>query len=219
MQADPDSPVMRPTNSTPVTTRPRRRNVRAHNITSWSREEKSLIYHCFQIARNEIWGRGKMKTIFMEQLRKSEIDKEKLEGTTVKKLISLMSQIGRYLPEDELKNIEESAKIAVTTLINETSDERKEEIFKGQWSVREKCIMLWAISYSVRKVAKPNKERTKVWSEVFYPRCLYKREFDPKKRSTFKNNILKEKLFPEIKLKNWKKKSSIISIIILQLNR
>ena len=73
----------------------------------------------------------------MEQLRKSEIDKEKFESTTVKKLLSLMSQIGRYLPEDELKNIEESAKVAVTILINETSDERKEEIFKGQWSVRD----------------------------------------------------------------------------------
>ena len=123
-------------------------------------------------------------------MRKSEIDKEKLESTTVKKLLS---QIGRYLPEDELKNIEESAKIAITTLINETSNERKEEIFKGQWSVREKWIMLWAISYSVRKVAKPNKERTKVWSEVFYPRCPYKREFDPEKRYAVESNILKEK--------------------------
>ena len=34
VQADPGSPVMRPTNSTPITTRPRRRNVQAHNIIS-----------------------------------------------------------------------------------------------------------------------------------------------------------------------------------------
>ena len=56
-----------------------------------------------------------------------------------------MSQIWRYLPEGELKNIEESPKVAVTTLINETSDERIEEIFKGQWSVREKWIIILSV--------------------------------------------------------------------------
>ena len=61
--------------------------------------------------------------------------------------------------------------------------------------------MLWAISYSVRKVAKPNMERIKVWSDLFYSWCPYKRELDPKKYSTVQNNILKEKLFPKIQLK------------------
>ena len=47
----------------------------AHTGENWSREEKKIIYLCFQIARNKQWGRGKMKEIFMEQLRRSQLNK------------------------------------------------------------------------------------------------------------------------------------------------
>ena len=44
--------------------RPNKKNVRQQNLIKWSKEEKEIIYLCYQIARNEIWGRGKMKQIF-----------------------------------------------------------------------------------------------------------------------------------------------------------
>ena len=75
-QAGPGIPGMRPSEPPSATTaaRTRKRNVRKHNTTNWSREEKKIIYLCFQIAQNEQWGRGKMKEIFMEQLRRSEFN-------------------------------------------------------------------------------------------------------------------------------------------------
>ena len=119
----------------------------------------------------------------------------------MEKLTSLMSQINIYLGEMELKNIEERAREIVEIMVEEATPERKEEIFKGQWSRREKWIMLWATSYSTKKIKKVNKERTKVWSDIFYPRCPYKQEFNPKQRSTVKSNVLKENTFSDMELK------------------
>ena len=115
-------------------------------------------------------------------------------------LSSLMSQINIYLEEMELKNIEERAREIVEIMIEEATPERKEEIFKGQWSRREKWIMLWAILYSTKKIKKINKERTEVWSEIFYLRCPCKQEFNPKERSTVKSNVLKENTFCDMEL-------------------
>ena len=53
-QAGPGIPGMRPSEPPSATTaRTRMRNVHKHNTTKWSREEKKIIYLCFQIARNE----------------------------------------------------------------------------------------------------------------------------------------------------------------------
>ena len=53
---------------------------------------------------------------------------------------------------------------------------------------------MWAIEYPQKKVTKVNKERTRVFSEIF-PRCQYKQEFDPKSRSKVKSIILESKVY------------------------
>ena len=77
-------------------------------------------------------------------------------------------------------------------------------IYKHQWSRIEKYILLWAMQYSQQKNPKANEERTRTFSEIFYTRCQYKHEFDPRKRSTVKKNILKSNIFTTLELENMK---------------
>ena len=60
-----------------------------------------------------------MKEIFMEQLRRSKLNQEKLLNTTGEKITSLMSHISIYLEEIESKNKEEKGREVVEIMIKE----------------------------------------------------------------------------------------------------
>ena len=184
--------------------RPKKRNKRLQNIIKWSREEKKIIYLCYQVSHNKIWGKGKSKRIFREQLERSELDQEKVRKTTDNKFSSIVSQIPGYLDNEILKEIERTAETIAQEMNINITEEEKIGIYKNQWSRSEKYILLWALEYSQQKIPKANKERTRTFSEIFFPRCQYKQEFDPKKRSTVKNNILKCNIFTTLELDNMK---------------
>ena len=80
--------------------------VRTRGITrtTWSIQEKEIMFACFTYSRSERWGRNKAR-VFQDQLRKSSLNQEKLESMTTAKLNSLMSQIGKYLSNDKQAEI------------------------------------------------------------------------------------------------------------------
>ena len=185
-------------------TRPRKRNRRLQNIVKWSREEKKVIYLSYQVSHNKIWGWGKCKQMFREQLERSEQDQEKIRKTDDKKFSSIVSQIHEYLDGETMKELEATANILAQEMNANMTEEDRFEIYKDQWSRNEKYILMWAIEYSQKKVTKVNKERTRIFSEIFFPRCQYKQEFDPKNRSKVKSNILKSKVFTPMEVEQMK---------------
>ena len=152
-------------------TRPKKKNRRIQNLIKWSREEKKIIYLCYQVSHNKIWGRGKCKSIFREQLEKSELDQEKVRKPTTNKFSSIVSQIPSYLNLEDIKEIEASAENTAQEINNNITENERIKLYKNQWSRKEKYILLWAMEYSQKKIIKVNKERTRVFSEIFFPRC------------------------------------------------
>ena len=86
--------------------RPTKRKRRLQNIIKWSREEKKVIYLSYQVSHNKIWGWGKCKQMFREQLEKSELDQEKVRKTDDKKFSSIVSQIHESLDGEKMKELE-----------------------------------------------------------------------------------------------------------------
>ena len=185
-------------------TRPKKRNRRIQNIIKWSREEKKIIYLCHQVSHNKIWGWGKAKQMFREQLKKSELDQGKVKETSDKKFSSIVSQIPEYLDGETMKEIEITANTMAQEMNDNITQEERIEMYQDQWSRSEKYILMWAIEYSQKKVQKATKERTKAFSDIFFPRCQYKQKFEPKKRSTVKSNILKNNVFTSLEIERMK---------------
>ena len=95
-----------------------------------------------------------------------------------------------------MKEIETTAENTVKEINNNITENERIEIYKNLWSRKEKYIQ--------KKIMKVNKERTRIFSEIIFSRCQYKQEFDPKKRSVIKNNILKNNVFNPLELENMK---------------
>ena len=95
-----------------------------------------------------------------------------------------------------MKEIETTAENTVKEINNNITENERIEIYKNLWSRKEKYIQ--------KKIMKVNKERTRIFSEIIFSRCQYKQEFDPKKRSVIKNNVLKNNVFTPLKLENMK---------------
>ena len=64
--------------------RPTKRNRRLQNIIKCSREEKKIIFLCYQVFQNNIWGWGESIQMFREQLEKSGLDQEGYSPCTFK---------------------------------------------------------------------------------------------------------------------------------------
>ena len=86
--------------ATPKTARSARPNKRNYNKVNWSAEEKEKILYCFAYSRYEGWGRTKDK-VFLEQLDRTDLCKDKLQATNARNLSSLMTQVEHYIPKQE----------------------------------------------------------------------------------------------------------------------
>ena len=76
-------------------------------MIKWSVEGKKILY-CFAYSRYEKWGRQK-KQVFEEKIREAELPAEKIQATTTAKLMSIVSQLSVYIPEDEIERINQEA--------------------------------------------------------------------------------------------------------------
>ena len=86
---------------------PKKPNYRLRNydIQKWNLAEKHEILKTFYYSRYEKWGRGNYNAIFEKQLQKSQIDREKLEATSLRKLQSLVSVISEYQSTEDIERI------------------------------------------------------------------------------------------------------------------
>ena len=86
MEACSGSPEIQSPNST-RSIRPKIRNIRGYDKTSWSKDEKKLIYFCYHIAKNMQWEWGGLKVLWMRELinrANNPTFRGKIEGTTIK---------------------------------------------------------------------------------------------------------------------------------------
>ena len=79
--------------------------LRNYDIQKWNLAEKCEILKTFYYSRYEKWGRGNYNAIFEKQLQKSQIDREKLEASNLRKLQSLVSVISDHLSQRILKEL------------------------------------------------------------------------------------------------------------------
>ena len=109
---------------------------RKYTRTNWTIGEKTIILECFAYSRHECWGR--QKDIVMErQIQASDLPKEKVEETTVKKLTSIISQVKIYLTPDEVKETEERGRNRAESNFSVLRDEDKQQYDKSVSSSNE----------------------------------------------------------------------------------
>ena len=101
-------------------TRPKKKKRQLQNLIKWSREEKKIIYFCYQVFHNKIWGRGKCKSIF-----------------TINTFFSIVFQIPSYLNSEDMKEIETNARKTVQEINNNITEDERIELYKNQWNRKE----------------------------------------------------------------------------------
>ena len=162
----------------------------------WSLEEKKKILLAFAYSRNEKW-RGQMNQIFQRQLEQSDLPRNKLDATNVSNLVSLMSQINKYLSVDEIKQIKAEGKRMADIDIAELDDANEiNDLSQRQWSLEEKWTLLWATEYAKCKFKKAP-DRCAEWQRIVRHHCPNKRHSPKNRLTTQKNNVQKAKLFSD----------------------
>ena len=126
---------------------------RGYAKTYWSREEKKQILHSFAYSRHEKW-RGSMNQVFEKQLGKSDLPKDKLEASSTSNMVSLMSQIHRYLSEEEINHIKLEGKRVAEMDIEAGVEQQIDDLPEKQWTAEEKWVLTWSIEYAKCKFKK-----------------------------------------------------------------
>ena len=180
---------------------------RNYDITKWSIQEKKTILHCFTYSRFEKWGRRK-KIIFEEQIKSSNLQKEKVNSTTTKKLLSIASQIYKYIPATEVNTIKERALEKANLDFNKHHDQGKYK--ETHWSRKEKWMLIWAMEYAKIKYQN-QKERCKEWQRIFHHHCPSKKDITKERLTCQKFNFLKGGSFSQDE--NTKMKKGIDTMI------
>ena len=150
--------------------RPRLNKTRNYTKTTWSREEKLVIYQCYCYSRSELWSKDK-ETLFWQQLLQSPLPKEKLQGTTPKKLQAIASQVAKYLTPEEMAASKKKGEEKAEKDFQNMSESEKANIRKRNWTVKEKWTIIWSMTYTERKYKsyKSHKKRTEEWKKDIRP--------------------------------------------------
>ena len=172
---------------------------RGYAKTYWSREEKKQILHSFAYSRHEKW-RGSMNQVFEKQLGKSDLPKDKLEASSTSNMVSLMSQIHRYLSEEEINHIKLEGKRVAEMDIEAGVEQQIDDLPEKQWTAEEKWVLTWSIEYAKCKFKKAT-ERCTEWQRILRHHCPHKRHAPKSRLTTQKNNIERANLFSEEALK------------------
>ena len=166
---------------------------RKYTRTNWTIGEKTIILECFAYSRHECWGRQK-DTVLERQIQNSDLPREKVEETTVKKLSSLVSQVRIYLTPDEVREAEERGRSRAESDFSALCDEDKQNYDKGIWIRSEKWVLVWTTYYAKLK-HKTLKNSSKEWLRLFQHHCPMKKTLPRAKLTTQKGNILCSKVF------------------------
>lgn len=177
----------------PPTIRP---NLRNYKQLSWSVEEKKTIYYCHAYSRCEVWTKGKDK-IFQKQIDLSNLDQQKLQESSLKKLSSIASQIGKYLTKDTMDEIRQQANAKAVEDLQYLGDTEKKEIDKATWSLQERWTLVWAKEYAKTKTFKNASQRAAEWRRIFFHFCPDKEHIPPNTLNTQNSNILRKKYFSD----------------------
>ena len=138
-----------------------------------------------------------MNQIFQRQLEQSDLPRNKLDATNVSNLVSLMSQINKYLSVDEIKQIKAEGKRMADIDIAELDDANEiNDLSQRQWSLEEKWTLLWATEYAKCKFKKAP-DRCAEWQRIVRHHCPNKRHSPKNRLTTQKNNVQKVKLFSD----------------------
>lgn len=172
-----------------------------NNRSYWTRDEKKVIWYCHSFASHEVWPRGNKTRIFEEKIAESSLCQDKVKKTTSKKLKSIVSQIpiDPLMDKNELEEIAVKAKEDAEIAFQKMPEDKVMKIKATYWTREERWVLIWAIQY-VKKTCtlKPkDPERRRLWEEIFYPRCPYKRKFCSKDRYKTKLNTEISGMFTE----------------------
>ena len=161
---------------------------RNYTKTNWTIGEKTIILECFAYSRHECWGRKK-DTVLEKQIQVSDLPRDKVGETTVKKLTSIVSQIRKYLTPDEVKETEERGRNRAESEFSALSDEDRQTYDKSLWTRTEKWILVLTTCYAKTK-HKKLKDSSKEWFSLFQHHCPMKNGIPRAKLTTQKGNIL-----------------------------
>ena len=187
---------------TPTASRPSRPNKRNYQKTMWSVEEKRILLRCYAYSRFEGWSSGTKDEVFKQQIDLTDLDKDKIQSTTVIKLRSLMTQVAKYIPAEEASSIREEGRKQAERDFQVLNDDERKQQSQNQWSMKEKWHLIWAVEYAKCKPHKNLVERCKEWQKIFYHHCKQKNHISKDKLINQKCNFLKTKMFAEEQLKH-----------------
>ena len=159
----------------------------------WTVEEKKIILFCFHYSRLEEWGRNK-KEVFKMRLERSVLPKEKLNETTIEKLNSIVSQMKKYIPPEEINNIKREALMEAKEEYEGLSEREKGKINTNNWMEKEKWVLIWAMHYAQTKYKKL-KDSSAEWKRIFFHHCPSKKEYNNKKLTLQRSNFLRTEVF------------------------
>ena len=84
-----------------------KRNIRGLKGPKWTLAEKKVLLHCYHYSKFEKWSRS-IDEIFRERVSNSNLAEER-KSCSVKKLRSIISQVGIYITPEERSTIEKDA--------------------------------------------------------------------------------------------------------------
>ena len=158
-------------------------------------KEKELIYFCFQYSRTECWGRNKTQ-VFEQKIDSADLPPEKIRLTSIKKLQSIVSQIGRYIDPEKLKEIEVEAKTQATKDHGQLDDGAKQKLEIGTWKIEEKWCLIWSMRYATRR-HQTQKNISQEWKTIFKHFFPGKAALPPNVLTSQRYNFIKSNVFSQ----------------------
>ena len=166
----------------------------------WTIPEKKIILFCFHYSKLEKWGRQKKK-MFKERLERSTLSQEKLNETTIEKLYSIVAQIHKYIPQDEIENIRTEALMEAEADYENLAEEDKKMIRTEHWIQEEKWTLLWTMKYAQTK-HKRQTDSSAEWKRIFFHHYPEKKNYDNVKLTSQRSNFIKYKVFTREQLEH-----------------
>ena len=170
--------------------------LRNYDTQKWSLDEKRQILKTFYYSRYEKWGRGNFNAIFEKQLRQSQIDRDKLDASSLNKLQSLVSVISEYLPADDIERIKQESLRQAEIDYDNMDEVEKTQISQTQWDRSEKWVLIWATEYAKARSDLKLHEKSKLWPSILFHHCKSKTGLSNQKLNHYKSNSCK-KVFSE----------------------
>ena len=134
--------------------------------------------------------------VFEDKIREADLPSEKIAATTTRLLTTIVSQIAKYLSEEEIENIKTEAELKAKSDYESSEADRQQEYRRSTWNREEEWILIWAMEYAKEKYTR-QRERCTEWQRIFHHHCPNKIGIPRAKLTTQKSNFLTYKYFTE----------------------